>query len=473
MKQLLQTEFRKYGGSISLDAWTDKTRKATFFGLTVHFISCENGKLVLNDRVLVIRELSAETKNGEYLKEKVDEYLEEFNLMQYVGDKIIFVSDRGTNIVKALASFESINCFAHLIHNTVEKILDKNVTVRVVTSIVKYFKINGINSLFEKTLKSNVATRWNSVLRMLESFIEVWDAISEILNQPPSSRPSDKEKDRLRAKHSTEFNTISLSELILLRDFLQPFKTATDEVEATKKPTLHLVHPWYLELHAHMQPSVLDPTMIAAFKSTGLMYWTNTVKNYVTNFHDVATFLHPEMKGLKFLTSQEKSKVWEKTREMMEELAPLADRFEPIAAQQVVHPRSARALRHFYDEDDDDLNGGTQEPNEIEEYKVLKVRTEVNLLEWWEGHKTTFPQLYRVARFIHSIPGSSAAAERMFSKAGRLVTFRPNMRSELVDEILFLKSNYDLFDKSRVLYNDEESDNTSDNNQTVEIDVDR
>lgn len=62
MKSIIQSEFENYGGSISLDCWTDKCRRACFFGLTIHYLSLENGDLILNDRVLVIRELAVEKK---------------------------------------------------------------------------------------------------------------------------------------------------------------------------------------------------------------------------------------------------------------------------------------------------------------------------------------------------------------------------------------------------------------------------
>lgn len=133
-----------------MDCWTDKSRKATFFGFTIHYISTEKGGIVLNDRILVIRELLAESKDGDFLQEKLIEYLVEFGLMDLIENKIVFVSDRGTNIVKALKSYQHINCFGHLMHNCVEKMLEKNETVQIVTSIVKYFKVNGINALFEK-----------------------------------------------------------------------------------------------------------------------------------------------------------------------------------------------------------------------------------------------------------------------------------------------------------------------------------
>lgn len=171
MKTIIRNEFKSYGGSISLDCWTDKTRRVTFFGLTMHYMSLENGCLKVNDRVLVIRELDAETKDGAYLKEKVHEYMEEFELMPYMETNIVFVSDRGSNIVSATNSLQHNRCFSHMIHNTTEKMLEKNQTIGIVTAIVKYFKSNGLNATLEKSLKSFVSTRWNSVYMMLQSFI--------------------------------------------------------------------------------------------------------------------------------------------------------------------------------------------------------------------------------------------------------------------------------------------------------------
>lgn len=96
-------------------------------------------------------------------------------------------------------------------------------------------------------------------------------------------------------------------------------------------------------------------------------------------------------------------------------------------------------MRFFVDEEDD----GDAERNELGEYRQMKVKN-VDLLAWWESQKEVLPRLYAVARFIFSIPASSAASERMFSLAGRIGSVRPNMRSELVDEILFLESNFDI-----------------------------
>lgn len=160
---------------------------------------------------------------------------------------------------------------------------------------------------------------------MLVSFIERWDDISSILNQP-SKKKNDKQVTKM--KHLAEFKSISVEELILLRDFLKPFKTASDEIEATKCPTLHLVHPWYRELLSHMQSDVKDPKIISDLKAIGIAYWTENVQHHITSYHDIAVFLHPAMKSLKPYTHREQTIILKKTEEMLTVFGP------PIATKQ-------------------------------------------------------------------------------------------------------------------------------------------
>lgn len=55
------------GGSVSIDCWTDKHRRTTFFGLTIHFIVEDENDLKLNDGILATRELHIEKKDGPYI----------------------------------------------------------------------------------------------------------------------------------------------------------------------------------------------------------------------------------------------------------------------------------------------------------------------------------------------------------------------------------------------------------------------
>lgn len=179
---------RKFGGSISMDCWLDKTKKSTFFGMTAHFIEEAAHNFVLHDRIMCTRELHTDTKDGIYCRQKLLEYLESYNLTELIG-RLVFISDRGKNIVKALEIYESINCFAHILNNAVIKMLEEiAASIMAVKALVKYFKVTGLNSSLGETLKSYVPTRWNSVYYMLRSVIANWDAIICILTSKAEMR---------------------------------------------------------------------------------------------------------------------------------------------------------------------------------------------------------------------------------------------------------------------------------------------
>lgn len=104
---------------MSIDGWLDKTKKVSFFGMTAHFIEEHADRLVLNDRILCTREMDAESKDGPYINSQIKEHLQSFNLYAH-RKQLVFMSDRGTNMVAALRNFESIHCYAHMLNNTVQ-----------------------------------------------------------------------------------------------------------------------------------------------------------------------------------------------------------------------------------------------------------------------------------------------------------------------------------------------------------------
>lgn len=377
----------------------------------------------MNDRTLLIRELDdVEKKDGAYVKQKIDEYLEEFGLSPYISN-ITFVTDRGSNMVSSLRFSNRIHCFAHLINNTVGKMLKDLPCVKAATAIVAYFKKSGKNK-FSTTLKSNVSTRWNSVYYMLDSILKHWAEICDVL--------------RANKAHLDDLNLLCFDELDLLRTFLQEFKKASMELEGSNYPTLYLVNAWYESLLQHMTPKVTDPRLISRLKRIGLEYWSQTVRPYLTPMHDIATFLHPMMKGLKAHTAERRVETLDAVARMLEKFGD-SERSRPQTANTTELVSSA--MRLFVDNDSD------TEESELDKYKKLKVKSITNLLQWWEDKKTIYRNLYKIARYVHSIPASSASAERIFSAAGILCGNRPNMSSEKMDEILFLKSNYDLLIK--------------------------
>lgn len=151
--------------------------------MTVHFIERKTNGFILNDRILCTRDLHVDAKDGEYIRRKLIEYLKSYSLDSLI-DQFVFVSDRGSNIRKALEPYNAIHCFAHMVNNLVVHMLkEMGVSIAGVKALVKYFKVSGLNSILDETLKSFVQTRWNSVYYMMKSVIANWEQINDILRE--------------------------------------------------------------------------------------------------------------------------------------------------------------------------------------------------------------------------------------------------------------------------------------------------
>jgi hypothetical protein len=63
-----------------------------------------------------------------------------------------------------------------------------------------------------------------------------------------------------------------------------------------------------------------------------------------------------------------------------------------------------------------------------------------DILKWWDFHELEYPHLAKVARDYAGIPGSSAPSERVFSRAGDLITKKRNrLAPETADSIMCLR----------------------------------
>jgi len=72
-------------------------------------------------------------------------------------------------------------------------------------------------------------------------------------------------------------------------------------------------------------------------------------------------------------------------------------------------------------------------------------------LAWWKSQASDFPHVARAARTVLSIPASSAPAECIFSKAGKI--FRPErsrLKTEKSEQLVFIKYNKRLYWQSRM-----------------------
>lgn len=108
----------------------------------------------------------------------------------------------------------------------------------------------------------------------------------------------------------------------MICDFLAIFEECSKEVEATKKPTLHLVVPWYYRLVLHCEPSANDHPIIADMKERGLQYLQTNIKLKITFLHQIATFLCPSFKSLKMYSANTTRSIVNRARNMLDAKFP-------------------------------------------------------------------------------------------------------------------------------------------------------
>ena len=97
------------------------------------------------------------------------------------------------------------------------------------------------------------------------------------------------------------------------------------------------------------------------------------------------------------------------------------------------------------DSSEDEDAGDTADPaapvDELEAYLALpqvKMKTDLELLAWWEDHEGEFPNVAVMARqylgcMPRTCPASSAAVERLFSKVG--IAFSKKAKSSKANTI--------------------------------------
>ncbi|XP_035858465.1 zinc finger BED domain-containing protein 1-like [Sander lucioperca] len=364
----------------------------------------------------------------------------------------------------AIDNLAHITCFAHTLNLAAQRALKLTTVSRLlgrIRRITGFFHRSAIanHELLEKQkllqlpvhkLKTDVATRWNSALDMIERFLEQQPAICAALLSP-----------QVR-KSGSDICTLSDTDISTAEEIasaLKPMKDATHIMSEDSTPTLSVIAPLHAQLlHdteaagvAAADTPVIREIKLAIHDDLGKRYSSARDKRMLYS----ASFLDPRFKALPFLTEEDQLEIHANVvaeaaaleRQVNSEEAEV----ESETPQQEEGPapkRKPSALvtllgKTFTEVSVVPRSASSRAEEELKKYlEAPPLSLAENPLSWWRTHQTAFPLLAELAKRYLCIPGTSVAAERVFSTAGEIVTAqRSSLTPAHVDQLLFLQKN--------------------------------
>lgn len=344
LTDLMSPIYKNIGGGITIDIWTDNFKKRSYMSLTTHFTD-ENFNL--HDRILATYFLPGDLpKTGVNLKSEIFKILRQFKIFEALSKypkRVVFVTDRGSNLICGLKDNERLNCFAHLLNNltkaSCEVINGNGDILDICRGIISYIKRIGLNDFEHGALKMAIETRWNSNYDMLLSISKNWDQVMELLEK------------RNAMEKLNDLQKESVDEVI---EFLKPMKEATVDAEASKRPTLYLVHLYIDVISKHLAVKATDSAVIVQMKESAESYFQAHLATCISNYHENALYLHPMFKSLRTVTINQKENIKEnvsiKTRRLSVVYsflhAFICEPFDVFADKKCVNQLELRAKRN-------------------------------------------------------------------------------------------------------------------------------
>lgn len=444
MKDLVKSE--AVSGCLTTDCWTSRN-SISYIAITFHFV---DNNFALKSVLLGCHELS-ENHTSLNLSNKIDSTLKEWHL----ENKIIFaVSDNANNIKRALSilQFKHFGCFAHTLNLIVQGALtlESNLLEKIKTIVSYFHKSTSANNKFKnyqinngakepKKLLQDVSTRWNSTLYMIERFVELENSIRGtlgLLDNSPIGLTVDEWK-------------ITKELCIVLR----PFEEATKAVSGNNYMTASIVI-----LLSQGLKNVCDELLKQNYDSRV----NNVLEKLLFGMQDKdrwgnianskslvrCTFLDPRFKNIPFTENHQqliKSDITEliasiiaSDRSNNEEQPTVATSKDiskgfsvwnsidsKVAKIQPAGTNTSRAIIEVQRYLEDGLQHRNTDP-----------------LKWWKDNRHNFPYLSQLAKKTLCCLGTSVPCERVFSKAGLLISDRRSrLSSKKVEMILFLNQN--------------------------------
>ncbi|KAK7124043.1 hypothetical protein R3I93_022218 [Phoxinus phoxinus] len=265
---------------------------------------------------------------------------------------------------------------------------------------------------------------------------------------------------------------------------LRPMKLATTTMSEESMPTLSIIAPLHTQLLADFTPAPEDDPMTWEIKH---VIWEDLRKRYTSTKErhtlHTASCLDPRFKALPFLSEDEKVETYSRVTteaasslKVMRQEAEVPEGEGDDMAEGHDDGEEDDAVQKVCDEalkldEDGPSTPSTSRPSSLTallgqtfnvavttaEPKSAHTRAEEEVcmyleapslpltddpLEWWSTNHHVYPLLAKLAKRYLCIPGTSVAAERVFSTVGDIVSAqRSTLTPQHVDQRVFLHKN--------------------------------
>ncbi|XP_066585507.1 E3 SUMO-protein ligase ZBED1-like [Prorops nasuta] len=410
--------------SLTTDIWTDTLNTKSFLGITAHYIDSEK----LKSATLSVVELSdRHTSNN--IGDWILEVLELWRIK--IENIVAIVSDNASNMTKAIkctfGEHRFLSCFAHSLNLVAVQIISdvkiKNIIDKVKT-IVKYFKHSVVASdelrkKSELKLIQSVPTRWNSTFYMLQRFTEQSLIVGSVLLSLPDS-----------------LLMLSASEILTVKEFvivLRPFERTTIELCTERHTSIGKVIPIINCLRKNLIGLNLETDNAKQLRDLSITALEERFKNIENNtMLAVATILDPRFKCLHFKDNFESS-LDNRIVNIQESLEDSNDLW--------CHHKQLIAIENK--SNNEHSSNSEDLPKSLQHYlNIATSSLESDPITFWiKDFGGSYTNLRNLALKYLPITATSVPAERLFSKAGNILTeSRNRLSSKHLHQLLFLNS---------------------------------
>ena len=424
--------------ALTSDLWTSRATES-FLTITCHYLTSS----------WVLKSLVLETfafKSSHTAENIAASFLRVATSWEISEKVVAMVTDNAANIVAAvrITGWKHVRCFAHTLNLVVSEAI-KTDLIRDIRKrcrqIVTFFhqstkatdKLKEIQAQVHvpiHKLIQEVDTRWNSTFYMFERIIEQHEAVTTTL-----------------CLSNRNDLCLSLSEVQLLRAavaVLKPFERATTEISADQYISISKVIPLAKSLQHLTSESIHKDTTLASELTVQLRQRFTGLEG--VNLLALPTLLDPRMKKLAFSSSVTARQGEQWIIQEMKQQVPAV----PVPTNEhtaVRAPEQDVGLWDLFDKKVADKQSQASPTIAVEKesrrfFDSKLLERDEDPLTWWKDNEKDYTILSNLAKKYLCIPATSVPSERLFSKAGELVSIRRNrLKSKNVDMLLFLNKN--------------------------------